>query len=453
MEAGAMSDFDAWEPQEPPSDFAERVVTASRTEAKPRGLGRRVAGGALVLAAAAAAVLVLGRRAPSAGEIRAEARQEAPLGGRAIAVLEPGAHVAWRGDDVTQDRGDVFYRVEPAERFVVHTPAGDVTVHGTCFRVKVRGEDPMNKRDVKSGALGAALSAMAFVAVYEGKVAVSHAGERVELAAGEAAQATSSGVTRAESIAAGERGFDAKAADDEPLTRANANLADAVREYKERLEAIERQKKSLETQLHDAQDKLAAAQSDGAAHAARSPFDLTQDDWKDLAKDGTVKYQLPWCGPRGDKPLSPDSLDKLGLSPQDGATVAQAMGRSYGRLWSVVRPLCAQAIGGNVEMAEKIGLNTCIHLVRDITQASDPDTANEAFRQVSEIRAGLRPMPGPGDAVSPLERIFLATTGEMQSYQADLAQAFGPDEAHRIAFADAACKSTHSSSGPGPRKP
>lgn len=85
-----MSDFDAWEPQEPPRGFAERVVA----EAKPKKKNRTWAIG-LALVAAAAAI-----------------------------VLEPGAHVAWKGDELMQDSGDVFYRVEPGAPLVVHTPSG-----------------------------------------------------------------------------------------------------------------------------------------------------------------------------------------------------------------------------------------------------------------------------------------------------------------------------------------
>ncbi len=90
----------------------------------------------------------------------------------------------------------------------------------------------MDKRDVKSGVIGAALSALAFVAVYEGKVAVSHAGSRVDLGAGESAQAGSDGVHASGKLGEGEKAFDAKAASaasgDVPLAPANDNLVAQV---------------------------------------------------------------------------------------------------------------------------------------------------------------------------------------------------------------------------------
>lgn len=187
--------------------------------------------GALALAAALAFRV---SSVPDAhGEAIARDRLEVSIGTRARAVLEPGAQVKWDGDEVVRAHGDVFYRVEPGARFRVHTPAGDVEVKGTCFAIKIRGEgDAMDKRDVKSGIIGAALSALAFVAVYEGKVAVSHAGSRVDLGAGESAQAASDGVHASGKLGEGERAFDAKAASaasgDVPLATANDNLVAQV---------------------------------------------------------------------------------------------------------------------------------------------------------------------------------------------------------------------------------
>ena len=230
MSDDAKIDLEAWEPQEPPSDFAERVLGRVRAESKrpsapsqgrPSVLSRRrrlggAAGVAGLLAIAAALAVRVTSMADARGEAIAKDRVEVSIGVRARAVLEPGAQVKWDGDDVVQVHGDVFYRVEPGARFRVHTPAGDVEVKGTCFAVKIRGEAPaskvegatMDKRDVKSGVIGAALSALAFVAVYEGKVAVSHAGSRVDLGAGETARVGSDGVHPSGALGEGERAFE-----------------------------------------------------------------------------------------------------------------------------------------------------------------------------------------------------------------------------------------------------
>jgi hypothetical protein len=483
----AKLDLDAWEPQLPPSDFAEGVLAKVRSEGEGVASGeatlasgeatltsvsakvrserarraRRYGTGAMVtvaLALAAAFALRVGAGPESHGEAIARDRLEVSLGARARAVLEPGAQVKWDGDDVVQAHGDVFYRVEPGARFRVHTPAGDVEVEGTCFAVKIRGEareaaegGNMNERDMKSGVIGAAITALSFVAVYEGKVAVSHAGERVDLGAGESAQAGASGVTKSATLGEGEKSFDAKvAAGEEPLAQANESLVSQVGEYRRRLEAITAQKVELEQALKNTEQKLASKASDASGAPSRTEFDLGADEWKELAKDGTIKFMMP-CN-RPDKWLAkPDQLEKLALAPSDGPALQDAYAKSNQRMWGTIQPLCTQAVG-SAEVAEKIGLDTCIHIVLDMAQKKEKDAA-DAMRQVGEIRAGLRPMPAPNEPTSSVLKMFLALTGEMRSFEGDLAQSLGPEEAHRISFAEGMCMRRSTFGGPGPREP
>ena len=478
-------DLDAWDAQLPPSDFAERVLArvsakdgdrgakasgvAAGTEPAPApmpSMGRRrgtwTAVAAAVTAVAAALVLRMGHasNAPEArGEAIARDRTEVSVGSRARAVLEPGAQVSWSDDDVVQAHGDVFYRVEPGARFRVHTPAGDVEVKGTCFTVKVRGEargstevTDMNKRDVKSGVVGAAIAGLAFVAVYEGKVTVSRAGERVDLGAGESAQASASGVTRTGSNGDGEKAFGAMvAAGEEPLAMANESLVSQVGEYRRRLEAISAQKVELETTLKNTEQKLASKTADASHVPSRAEFDLGADEWKELAKDGTIKFMMP-CTRSREWTTSPEQLQKLALAPGDGPALQYAYARSNERLWTVIKPLCAQALG-SLEVAEKVGRDTCVHLVFDQAKQKEEDGANEAMRQVGEIRAGLRAAPAASQATSPVLKMFLALTGEMKAFETDLAQSLGPEEAHRVAFADGMCMGRSTYGGGGPREP
>ena len=149
--------------------------------------------------AVAAGVVLAPARPSSHGEATAtNGRAEVHLGARAIGVLAPGAHVAWSGDDVTQSKGDVFYRVEPgAAPFRVHTPSGDVTAPATCFHVDVREASTMNESDVRAGVVGAVAGATVLVGVYEGTVALSQPkGGSVTVAAGESAIADGHGVRR-----------------------------------------------------------------------------------------------------------------------------------------------------------------------------------------------------------------------------------------------------------------
>ncbi len=471
-EAGAPLDdgeLDAWEPQLPPANFADRVMSgigehtdspSRREEAKPpanavalraRSRWRGAAVAAAVMVAIAAVVVVKVDTSAGHGEaIAADRRMEIAVGSRAKAVLEPDAHVAWDGDLVTQESGDVFYRVEPGARFRVHTPAGDVDVKGTCFTVKVRGgglkqdgSTDMQKRDMKSGVVGAALSAIAFVAVYEGKVAVSHASEHVDLAAGESAQLGPGGATKNTSAELGKKAFDENVAaqESDPLSIANGNLVSQVQEYKQRLDALAAQKADVEKKLDSTEKKLASA-TDGGPPRNRSEYELSADEWADLAKRGKIKYRTPCMKP--DKWNTPvDKLTSLGLSPEDGATLKGAYGRSYDRVWGMVRPLCLQALGTSEAIVDKIGVNQCIHLVYDLAAQADQDGTSEAHIQVAEIRAGSRQAPPPDKQV-PTMRMMLALTGEQSTFEADLAKSFGPEEAHRIAWSDDICVSNNS---------
>jgi hypothetical protein len=362
-------------------------------------------------------------------------------------VLEKGARVSWDGDAVEQSGGDVFWRVEPGARFVVHTPAADVTVKGTCFRVNVRGgEDDMTGRDVKVGAVGAVIAATALVGVYEGKVAVSHAGQSVDLVAGQQAEAGPGGVRRVGG-GGGDEGAQAAATAtgseaEKALTQANANLADTVREYRRKLEALDAQKKKLEKDLAEVQSKL----SDGGP--PKSDYDLGQQDWKELAQKGEVRMRVPCAGPSGDYSVSPGTLNKLGLAPQDGPLVQQAYQKSHQRTWGVIEPLCSKALGG-VDVS-KIGQQACVSILMDQAAAKDNNQYDEDVREVAEVLAGTRQAPAPGQPADPIFLAYLALARETQNMQGDLAQSIGPADANRVVFAEHGCW-WNSSHGVGPR--
>lgn len=230
--------------------------------------------------------------------------------------------------------------------------------------------------------------------------------------------------------------------------RANRNLVDRVRELDGELAALQRRRVTLEEQLAAAK-KSAAAAAGGDAAPPKSPFDLSQEDWKTLAKDGTIKFQIPCVRPKPYEP-SPDTLAELGLGPGDGAVLREAYARSNERVWSEVGPICTEMLG-NAQVAERLGADTCTHLVLNMSRSSDAAASNEAMRQVAEIRAGLRAPPGPGDAVAPVERLFLTLTGENARFEAELASKLGAAEAHRVAYSDTLCRSASTFGGPGAR--
>jgi hypothetical protein len=444
-------DLDAWDTQEPPRDFAGRVVAEAVKEQRAKPNRRSVRIGAAVLLAttiaAAAAMVVQVKTAHAHGDVAAAAREEVRVGTRAIAVLEPGAHVSWDGDLVAQSGGDVFWRVEPGARFTVHTPAADVQVKGTCFRVKVEGDEgAMNGRDVKVAAVGAVIGVSAFVGVYEGKVAVSHAGQSVDLTAGQSARAGADGVARVPGASADMQASPAAALSgtegEKALTEANANLADNVRLYRRKLEALEGEKKKLEKQLDEAQTKLA----DGGVRL--SEYDLSQEDLKQLAQQGEVRMRVPCGGTKGDYSYTPGDLNKLGLAPQDGPIIQQALQQSHARTWAVLQPLCSQALGG-LDVS-KLGQQACMSILMDQANGKGDGSYDEDVREVAEILAGTRPQPAPGAQLDPMMQAYLALARESHTIESSLAQSMGPDDAQRAVYGSQGCW-WNSSHGVGPR--
>jgi len=473
-------DLSAWDAEEPPADFAERVARAAmeeraketptaapetnegtRAEAPPAPapvieLSRATlkkrratwAAASLVLGLAASALFHFATRPAAQGEITAETRTEIAIGDRAVAVLEPGAHVKWAGDTVDQSGGNVFYRVERGGAFRVHTSAGDVDVQGTCFRVDVDPSErslEMNRRDWKVGGASALAATLLLVSVYEGKVAVSHAQERATLSAGDSASVTRDGLSVSSERAEG--ASPSGAASESALALANQNLVGNVSEYKKRLEAIEGQKKELEQKLAVAEEKLAADKRANDAAPTKHEFDLSQEDLVALAKEGTLKYRHP-CSKPSYRPDA-ESLQKLGLAPQDGDTIAAAYKKVAQWREAQMRPACQEAVGKS-ELSEKMPVDACMHLVSDFLSETDGKARSEAQQLAVDIRAGLKPTPGPNEKLPALTRMMLASTQEMKIFEEELAKSFGPDEAHRISYADGLCMG-HSTWG-GPKK-
>ena len=399
-----------WEPQEPPRDFAERVVAAAAREVRARRAKRIAiaAGGACALAAAATlAIVALPDAPPSRGDVRAERRVEVPIGDRAVAVLEPGAHVTWYGNVVEQHGGDVFYRVNPGGAFEVRTPSATAAVLGTCFRITISKENAMKRRDVGAGALGALAAAVVVVGVYEGKVQVSHGKQAVTVGAGErvVADGTSVRPERATlpAIAAAPR--------DKP--RSSDDL-------RERLRQLEDERTQLEQEL--------AAAYETAEAAGKHPYDLSPEDWAQLAKEGAFKYQMP-CHRKGGFRPSPEQLAKLGLAPKDADVIQTAYRNANERFGKEMTALCNEAFG-----ATKRDISECITSL--FTNMYKEGQARDTFTHAAEIRAGVK--QAPADAQASL-RMLLVFSGSMQGFEQELAQTYGADEAHRIAYSDALC--------------
>lgn len=201
--------------------------------------------------------------------------------------------------------------------------------------------------------------------------------------------------------------------------------------------------RALETYKAD----IAALEERAGLARARHQFDLDAQDWTELGEKGIVKFRIPCEDPRQAVP-SPEVMDRLGLAPGDAALLEKAYQHSRERLWSTLEPLCATALGGDVEKARSLGPRACRHLI--FSHEGKGGAGLASIRRVANVRAGVS-QPPPPDERTPLDRMLLALTEETQRFEAELAQALGPEEAHELVFSQGLCfsESTHSL-GPKP---
>jgi hypothetical protein len=66
-------------------------------------------------------------------------------------------------------------------------------------------------------------------------------------------------------------------------------------------------------------------------------------------------------------------------------------------------------------------------------RSADAEAARAARQLVADVRAGLRPEP-QDEFQHPVFEALMAVTSEMQRFEADLAENFGPEEAKRLAW-------------------
>jgi hypothetical protein len=296
----------------------------------------------------------------------------------------------------------------------------------------------MNLRDVKVASLGAALGAVALMGIQEARWAISRATQSAKVDAGGTALADT---IRATPTTEG-------AGDLDPAMAANANLSEQVQRYKERLESIGSEKAATEEKLAEAERKLATlAGKDGSARA-RNEYDVSQEDWKKLAAEGTVKIQTP-CDASSTHDVAPSALAAIGLPASDAQPIHDALHDSSWRLWSVVRALCAQGLQGNLQRAEELGPEACRGLIEHMGHRNGGDL-EEQIRTVAEIRAGLTPMPQDPASLGVYAQLLLAQSFESQRIEQQLAKSIGPDDAQAFVYGGAGCWERLTRSG-GPR--
>ena len=184
-------DLDAWDVAPLDAGFDDRVLAAWEQEEPEETEPRRRSGLLLTtigLVAAAILVVALWPAAPAGGDDLVAIR----AGASAQVEYAPGSGRA------TQTAGTASYEVTKGTPFVVHTPAADITVHGTEFTVEMLTmEDTRRRKYLGAGALVMTGAAVA-VYVASGEVEVGNDHGAVTLAPGQTAVAAEHSAPRSE---------------------------------------------------------------------------------------------------------------------------------------------------------------------------------------------------------------------------------------------------------------
>ncbi|HEU4578435.1 MAG TPA: hypothetical protein VFS67_09280 [Polyangiaceae bacterium] len=214
-------------------------------------------------------------------------------------------------------------------------------------------------------------------------------------------------------------------------TPAKAQLAAQLESVNGKLARVQSQKDALQQQQRELEGQLRSLE-DQVAERDRYKYDLTADDWRQLASEARVRYRVPCLMPlEAHWKMASSELDRLGLSPDDGELVAEAQRRSNRRIWDTLRPLCLQIVS-DAEVVDLLGAASCLQLIEKVASRRDLSASVAARRQVAEVNAGLRVPPPAGQPQHPVFEALLAMSQEARRFEADLAESFGPEEAQRV---------------------
>lgn len=453
---------------------AEVLLDLDRVRANAVGRSftlRRVLAGVAVLAAAALALLwvATGPSRADEGSRRVAKRQTVQLGDRAIAVAEAGADLRWTiadgGDaDVRQRAGAVFYRVEPGGAFEVRTPAGSVTVTGTCFTLEVVPMKDFVTRHGPGAVVGAIAGAALLLTVHEGSVVLANDHGSVEVEAGQSAHA------RAD--ARPDRGDAAPAvvAGADPDVDAGADRLAELRQrdatQRLRIAALERELAQAAAGAGTAKDGALteAERVRKCARSAGSPECSTVDPepavLEEMARCGTLKNDRPaFIDRKTSDGYAPSKklASLVDLSDEEVATITR-VNEEFTEQWS--RDLQGIVADLNDGKAQPIPQGAppwaIVSSFTSVLGSSALDEESAKIRrQIAQERAGLAPPPENFDALDPYVRYLRLRAGVGDRYEAALGEAIGADRAHelRVAQDGWGMKSVHSGRCPGEAGP
>lgn len=418
----------AWRTPDPPDDLADRAMArldAAKTR-RPFWIGVAVTAMFLI------AVVGLGRLrgAPVTGAFAATERRTERLGDRAVAVMEPGARLSFfrRGGayDVTQEEGDVFYRVDRGGPFIVRTFAGTVTVVGTCFRVEVRRTMKSTTAGATGAVLGALLTSAVLVTVYEGEVVTASPEGRTTLAAGEEAMLAEGAAPRKIEPPV-EVGAGAGGGPVSPQTGATADRKGTMRPEETAAlmrahEALKKEKAALEEEVQRLEAELEAQPGEEPI----ATYDLDQPTLARMARRCELRWDVPSLGPNPPT-ISTADLEKLELSEAEREVIDGKLAESHRRLVEAIRTAYTEITGDS--NSGSMAVEAMFAEARDKTPKEE---VQRVFQRLARERADLASPPPPGASLTPFERMFRMVTSEGNRLERAIAAELGPGTARRV---------------------
>jgi hypothetical protein len=383
----------------PPADFAQRVLGAADKAAAPVASPARRKRPRLFWAASSALALALlvlvfalARREAGQGrasDILAERRETLAIGDRVTAVLEPQADIGWQDEGgrlrIDQRQGEVFYRVDRGGDLLVATPAGDVLVTGTCFRVSLQGRAGQRS---------------SLVEVLEGAVEVRTDAGRARLAAGEWSRLIPGSLpVRLERDPGGALA----------ITR-GAGVPRSP---------------SLPGEARDGVSGALAGDLATALPPRSKVFPLTADERQALGRACRFKWALPKHISRG----ATIDLDRVvALTLEQRAAVGRAIEEHRTQHVEALRALYAE-VTGDRETARSLGAMALHHEIDSKTPSAD---GIDARRLLLEEWAGDVAAPADLAARPSIERFWRLQTGALDALARRLTPIVGRERAETI---------------------
>jgi hypothetical protein len=415
-----------WPYHQPPAGFAARVLSAHRARGVPPDERQRPRPrrplllwlGGTAVAIAAAAVLLLARMGGEGertvvrgdGQLRADDRQTVRLDQGALAVAEKGSEIAWSmrrdGMRVDQPRGDVFYRVDKGTPFLVVTPAGEVEVTGTCFRVVV------------DQVAGGRLTARMRVEVSEGAVKARSGPSEVILRAGEEARLQPDQLPLRTDRAGG--GWQAAAV----AVGASPTELRAL-ERSSRMRALDAEARVRQLERALAQQTVAQQPRAAGMPPRRKLFGFTPEERVALARRCDFRWGLPkhltqWTNPRYDRSLL--------LDASESAAVGRVMEEQRIEFVEQLRSIYLEVVGDQ-QAVQTLSPMALHHEIGSKSRSAD---GKEARQTILMEWAGRRQPPADASKRPPMDRFWRLMTSASDDFVTRLQPILGPERAREL---------------------